>query len=241
MINYPEFNNPRDIRLAVEHKLIDEICQGNTMINYQCFSPVAGKPPDTYLITYNVRSIIGINPDQSPIYQNGGHQVEIKLPANYPDFNGPPSCKTITDIWHPNIRWHNTPKGRICINSNELGAWHSLDMLIIMIGSMLQYKNYHALNIKPYPEDIKVAQWVRNYAEPSIVNYNLGICVDDRPLITKERLELIDWGESEFRKKTTTNTVLTEFNDDMSFTTKSSSNQSILPTEDDMDMEFKIK
>ena len=50
----------------------------------------------------------------------------------------------------------------------------------------MQYKNYHAEHIPPYPEDSKVAEWVMEYAEPNgIVSNVKRIYVDNTPLVKK--------------------------------------------------------
>ena len=49
---------------------------------------------------------------------------------------------------------------------------------------MLQFKQYHAEFTPPFPEDIHVAKWMLEFAEPNkIVNKKEGIAVDDTPLV----------------------------------------------------------
>jgi hypothetical protein len=41
----------------------------------------------------------------------------------------------------------------------------TLDMLVIALGHMIQYKKYHARHESPFPIDHEVAEWVLEYAE----------------------------------------------------------------------------
>ena len=182
--DYSILKDPRDKRLAKEHELIEELCSRSNKISYKIIKQFGGLPPEGYEITYDgVKSIIGINQDNTPVYGEY-HVAEIVFPPEYPSSDGPPKCTMKTDAWHPNIRAKNPRKGRICINSKLLGAWHTLDFLILRIGHMLQYKNYHAIDQDPWPEDPDVAKWVREYAEPkNIVNLLNNISVDNTELL----------------------------------------------------------
>ena len=181
-VNYKEFNNPRDNRLATEHELLDDFCKQSKLISYEAKKRKGGLPPERYLIHFKVKSIIGIDASQKPIYGED-HTAEIKISPEYP-LGGQPGCYMTTPLWHPNIKFDGEFAGKICINKEALGHWHTMDMLAERIGEMLQYKNYHAINTPPYPEDAKVATWVRDFAEPmNIVNKKKGIFVDNRPLL----------------------------------------------------------
>lgn len=166
----------------MEHQLLEDLCKHSDLISYEVVKPRRGVPPDKYLVHFDVKSIIGIEEEGTPIYGQR-HTAKITLPLGYP-MTSSPICYMETDTWHPNIRSAGEYKGHICINAQVLGYWHTLDMLVQQIGEMLQYKNYHALQIQPYPEDAIVAKWVREYAEPeSIVDKEKGIVVDNRSLL----------------------------------------------------------
>ena len=66
------------------------------------------------------------------------HQVEIYLHNQYPQRW--PGMKWLTPIWHPNINHLN---GSVCIDAAWWTASRSLDRLVIMLGEMVQYKNFH--------------------------------------------------------------------------------------------------
>ena len=87
-------------------------------------------------------------------------------------------------IWHPNIKSTEPYKGHVCINAKAIAVHEGLDDLIIRVGELLQWKNYLAEDKPPYPEDLTVATWVREYAEPKqIVDFNKGIVVDETELL----------------------------------------------------------
>lgn len=173
--------DPRHKRLALELQKIEELCQYSDLIDFEIINPRKDTPPDKYLIHYKVKSIIRIDEEGNPIYGEA-HTAKIILPSGYPMASSP-TCHMLTPVWHPNIRSKGELRGRICINEQVLGHWQTLDMLIEQIGEMLQYKNYHAIEVQPYPEDAAVAKWVREYAEPKgIVDKSNHIYIDDRPL-----------------------------------------------------------
>ena len=182
--------DPRIRRLEMERELLEDLCNHSDLISYEAKNRRNGHPPENYTVTFNVRSIVGIDDQKNPIYGDT-HIADIKLPSGYP-MTSSPICYMRSDIWHPNIRSEGKHKGHICINAQVLGHWHTLDMLVEQIGEMLQYKNYHAIDIQPYPEDSKVAEWIREVAEPrGIVNKAKGVVIDDRPLLnpTQEWLD----------------------------------------------------
>ncbi len=142
------------------------------------------KIPSEYLVHYNLKSIIGINEDESPIY-GYRHTIRITFPPRYPMEN--PELYAQSKVWHPNIKWEGKYSGRICGNTKEFGLSYDLYLLIIRIGEILQYKRYHAEHTPPYPEDLNVANWVLKYAEPKgIVDKQKNIFVDGSSLVEKE-------------------------------------------------------
>lgn len=193
MIHYDlkKIKEPRYKRLAAEHMRLHALCQRSPLIDYKVARRSGNNPPEAYLIQYKVKSMVGIEDDQSPIYGEE-HIAEISFPPGYPGADAEPRCYMKTPVWHPNIRSHADIKlqGRICVNAKALGAWHSLDLLVIRIGEMLQFKNYLAENVAPFPEDEIVARWVREYAEPKgIVDSKRGIVVDERALLAPEKVD----------------------------------------------------
>ncbi len=176
------FRNPRDKRLAREHMQLHELCERAERISYQI---VGDKrlPPESYEITYQLKSIVGIQQDSQPIYGDK-HILEISLPAGYPA-KDVAKCYMKSPIWHPNVKWEGRFKGRVCVNAKEFGNLYFIDDLVLRVGMILQYQNYHAKNEQPYPEDEKVAQWVREFAEPQgIVNKDRKIFVDSTSLLS---------------------------------------------------------
>lgn len=144
--------------------------------------------PKDYLIEYRIDSITGINKDRSPIIKNN-HKLEIKIPTDYPKSSI--LCYFLTDVWHPNIKYDGKFKGRIQLLNDENNEYSkitkdflSLVDIIVNIGKMLQYKLYNANQTSPFPEDISVAKWVKEFAEKkNIVNKEKSIFIDESFLL----------------------------------------------------------
>jgi len=128
------------------------------------------KLPEKYEITFNVESIIGIDPPVDPSHPNepekenlilgSKHKLTIELPPNYPD--GYPIFKFITPVWHPQIVFHGKQKGDIDIDIELKNP--SKTPLTDYISTIWQYLDYQIclpLIEYPFPEDIIVAEWIR--------------------------------------------------------------------------------
>jgi hypothetical protein len=142
-----------------------------------------GWPPEKYLIDYFCRSFVGIDANGEPIIGEH-HRMKIYLDRDYPRTE--PHMLFLTPIWHPNIG-SEEPR-RICTDK-ALTWWagKGVDDLIIRVGEMIQYKHYHAKNEPPFPQDLTVAAWVLNHAEPrGLVGPNFPL--DDRPLLESYRI-----------------------------------------------------
>ena len=103
--------------------------------------------------------------------------------------------KWMTPIWHPNINHLN---GSVCIDAAWWTASRSLDRLVIMLGEMLQYKNYHDDPTKPpFPWDPEAARWSREYRKkhPNIFP------VETRELMRPERVKLGAGGKQQDSRK----------------------------------------
>ena len=174
----------RDKRLKKEWSKIQELVRRSSKISVKVLKETRkSRLPEKIEVTYNIKSIVGIDNSKKPIYDYQ-HIAQITLPKKYPSVEFPPIPFMISDTWHPNIKSSNPQKGHICVNSKALAGHLGLDDLILRIGEILQYKNYLAEDIEPYPEDLKVAEWVREYAEPNgIVDFKNGIVVDDSDLM----------------------------------------------------------
>ena len=176
---------PVDVyRFIKEHLALYDLVRANPdMLDIQIKKndPRVPYPPRKYEVSYKVKSIVGINGDQSPVYGDL-HRMEIVIPNDYPLQSA--ACKMITKVWHPNIKYEGIGEGTICSSSPEFGTLFNLDELVVRIGEMLQYRRYHALFVEPWPEDAEVAKWVTNYAEVNgVANKNLDpkIAVDSSP------------------------------------------------------------
>lgn len=173
--------SPRMRRLRADHELIQELAARSDLISIQAKSAFPGMPPERYIVTFKCKSIIGIDSKGNPKISEH-HQVEIYLHAQYPQRW--PGMNWLTPIWHPNINHLN---GSVCIDAAWWAASRSLDRLVIMLGEMLQYKNFHDDPTKPpFPWDAEAAKWCRAYrmVHPGIFP------LDKRELMRPERVKI---------------------------------------------------
>jgi ubiquitin-protein ligase len=169
--------SPRMRRLRADHQRMMELDSRSDLIDAQPF----GSPPERYIVTYHVPSIVGVDRKGNPKMGNE-HKVEIYLHSDYP--HRWPGLKWMTPIWHPNI---NHTNGSVCIDAAWWGAARSLDRLVIMMGEMLQYKNYHDDPTKPpFPWDHEAAAWCRTYRAKNPKVFP----TDQRELMRPERVKL---------------------------------------------------
>ncbi len=174
-------DSPRVRRLRADQERIMELSARSDLIDVKPMGATRGMPPERYIVTYTVNSVIGIDHAGKPIIGNR-HQVEIYLHNDYPQRW--PGLKWLTPIWHPNI---NHVNGSVCIDAAWWGAARSLDRLVIMMGEMLEYKNFHDdPKTPPFPWDKEAAAWCREYRKkhPDFVP------TDQRELLRPERVKL---------------------------------------------------
>jgi ubiquitin-protein ligase len=173
--------SPRMRRLWADHQLMQDLASRSNMIDFTAKAIRPGLPPETYIVTYKCKGIIGVDRQGRPKYGDR-HQVEIYLHTQYPQRW--PGMKWLTPIWHPNINHLN---GTVCIDAAWWTASRSLDRLVIMIGEMVQYKNFHDDPTKPpFPWDPEAARWSRAYRQdhPDVFP------VDQRELLHPEKVKI---------------------------------------------------
>ena len=162
----------KEARLFKEWELIDQRCENDERVKYIIRKRNVEGLPMAYDIIFNIKSIIGVEePDaqglQRPIFGNK-HIMRITLPNNYPEIDGCPKFNFISDVWHPNVRYHGEYKGRISslLGLNMENITNYLVDYIDVIISWLTYEMYLAKNEWPYPLDYEVARWIIEQAEP---------------------------------------------------------------------------
>ena len=174
--------SPRIRRLKNDYELMQELAARSDLIHIKADNSRTGFAPERYIVTYTCKGIIGIDRSGNPKYGER-HQVEIYLHNQYPQRW--PGMKWLTPIWHPNI---NHANGSVCIDAAWWSASRSLDRLVVMLGEMLQYKNYHDDPAKPpFPWDMEAAQWSRQYRKKHLGAFP----VDRRELLRPERIKLV--------------------------------------------------
>ncbi len=173
--------SPRMRRLSGDLKLMQELAARSDLISFTAESARRGLPPERYIVTYTCRGIVGVSKQGKPKFGNK-HQVEIYLHAQYPQRW--PGMKWLTPVWHPNINHLN---GSVCIDAAWWTASRSLDRLVLMIGEMVQYKNFHDdPTSPPFPWDPEAARWCRAYRKEHPGTFP----VDTRELLRPERVRI---------------------------------------------------
>lgn len=173
--------SPRIRRLRSDHQLMHELAARSGLIAFEAKSARPGLPPERYIVTFKCKGIQTVDSQGLPKYGNF-HQVEIYLHNQYPQRW--PGMKWLTPIWHPNINHLN---GTVCIDAAWWTASRSLDRLVIMIGEMVQYKNYHDDPTQPpFPWDPEAARWCRAYR----LKHPEAFPVDRRELLQPEKIKI---------------------------------------------------
>lgn len=174
--------SPRMRRLRADYKLMQEMAARSDLISFEAKRSHANIPPETYIVTFKCRGIVNVDQQGNPKIGTR-HQVEIYLHNQYPQRW--PGMKWLTPIWHPNINHLN---GSVCIDAAWWTASRSLDRLVVMLGEMLQYKNFHDDPTKPpFPWDPEAARWCRDYRK----SHPKAFPLDERELLRPERVRLI--------------------------------------------------
>ncbi len=176
---------PRMRRLRGDYELMVELAARSDLISFTSTSTNPNLPPERYIVTFKCKSIVSVDRQGNPKYGEH-HQVEIYLHNQYPQRW--PGMKWLTPIWHPNINHLN---GSVCIDAAWWAASRSLDRLVVMLGEMLQWKNFHDDPTKPpFPWDAEAARWSREYRKKHPNQFP----VDPRELLRPERVKLDSTG-----------------------------------------------
>ncbi|MCW5878345.1 MAG: hypothetical protein KIS80_05705 [Anaerolineales bacterium] len=175
--------SPRLRRLKADHTRMQELAAQSDFIDFKAHSERPGLPPEKYIVTYTCKGIVGVDRSGTPKFGER-HQVEIYLHNQYPQRW--PGMKWLTPVWHPNINHLN---GTVCVDAAWWTASRSLDRLVLMIGEMVQYKNFHDDPTKPpFPWDPEAARWSREYRRRN----PRAFPVDARELLRPERIRIKD-------------------------------------------------
>jgi len=175
-------DSPRMRRLRGDFERMQELASRSDVISFEAKSVRPGMPPETYIVTFACKSIVGLTKAGEPRYGKK-HQVEVYLHNQYPQRW--PGLKWLTPIWHPNINHLN---GSVCIDAAWWTAARSLDRLVLMLGEMVQYKNFHDDPSKPpFPWDAEAARWCRDYRH----KHPNAFPVDQQELLRPERVKIL--------------------------------------------------
>ena len=106
-----------------------------------------GKAPEKYLIAFRCNGLRKPSETDEP-EEIDEQAMEVVFGYDYPSV--PPRYVWLTHIWHPNI---NPPY--LCTTGRPFAISTSLDQICLMVGQMIQYRNY---NIED-PLNKEAAQW----------------------------------------------------------------------------------
>jgi ubiquitin-protein ligase len=168
--------DPRERRLIADARKVRELAANSDLIEATAIDGAFGRPPEIWEITYRCRGVVGASRDGAPIYGTH-HRVRIELGREYPD--QPPVMRWLTPILHPNIEGREPH--RVCIDQAHWQVGQTLDRIVLMIGEMVQYKNYHAEDTSPWPLDTEAAAWARRAERAG--HFSKSKPVDPRPLL----------------------------------------------------------
>ncbi len=132
MENNKKWQRIRERRLHSDFRRLQDLARQSQFIK---ILKTEGNPPELYMIGFSCKGVAHLDFSDKPVY-NEEHHVELFLPADYP--TKMPQMRWLTPIFHPNINAEGT---FVCID-----VWYPtkfLDDLCIMLGRMIQYKNYN--------------------------------------------------------------------------------------------------
>ena len=177
----PLDQSPRVRRLRADLERMKELVARSALISFETVGTASGLPPERYIVTFRCKGIASVDRRGRPRYSSL-HEVEIYLHNQYPQRW--PGMRWLTPIWHPNIHHLN---GSVCIDAAWWTASRSLDRLVMMLGEMVQYKNFHDDPTQPpFPWDVEAARWCRTYR----AHHPRAFPVDTRSLLRPERVKL---------------------------------------------------
>ena len=172
----------RNRRLLLEWQKIEQMCLQHDEIEVKAIALNSDNLPLEYEVSYHIKSICGIENESNlnipgikntPLFGNF-FKMRIELPHKFPAIDGAPKFRFIDKDhqgnqmptpWHPNIRFFGPMKGYVCLNRTD--TYTDIADSILRISEYLHYNLYHAVLTPPFPEDLKVAEWIRKQAEPN--------------------------------------------------------------------------
>ncbi|MBK9781257.1 MAG: hypothetical protein IPP55_14580 [Anaerolineales bacterium] len=161
-------------------------------------------PPDKYEFTYNLKSIIGFDPNKNPMFHQG-FKVIIEFPSTYPRTKPEVFMATERKPWpfHPNI-WKD---GRICLEGDDETRWipgigRSLDSICQMVGEIIAFQEVNTDS--PANNDPTLEEWIKKNIKFEEGAANRAKNPVDKSIIRLPDIEdTLVWGKDE--KSTSSN------------------------------------
>jgi|SRR5579864_69360 hypothetical protein len=121
----------RDRRLRSDRRRLEALAAGSDFIR---ILQVLGEPPEDYVIGFSCKGLVAPGLVLPEVGEE--HRVQVVLPAGYPTRR--PQLRWLTPSFHPNINAEGT---LVCIDTWFPSQF--LDDLCILLGRMIQYRNYN--------------------------------------------------------------------------------------------------
>jgi hypothetical protein len=144
-----------------------------------------GRAPEKYLVAYRCTGLK--KSDSGQIVETNHHLMQVVLGQDFPN-RGAPRLVWLTAIWHPNIR-----PPYVCTSGRPFAVSTTLDMICLMVGQMVQYRNYNVHSFM----DKEAAEWATANRD--------RLPVDDRglldgrahapPLVVFAGDDLVEWAD----------------------------------------------
>lgn len=202
-LNYnPNNFKGRNRRLFLEWQKIAKLCSNRKDIQVEIKGRNTDGLPVKYEVIYHIKSICSVekiedleNPAilNRPVFHDS-FVMSINLPNKFPAIDAPPEFRfkdknekgeILPTPWHPNIRFFGSFKGMVCLNRTD--TFTDLAYGILRVADYLCYQRYHAEVQPPFPEDLSVAKWIREQAEPNRWLEVFEKCHDPRKELKIER------------------------------------------------------
>ena len=148
-------------------------------------------PPDDYLLTYNLRSLIDFNDSGLPIF-HVGFSVTVHFPPDYP--RSKPEVRLYNKPWpkHPNIYPRD---GRFCLEGNQNwipGIGVPLDSLCLMVGEVIAFQHVNLRS--PANGHSTLSKWITENLRFE-GNTRVTNPVDSSPVRLPDVEDAIRWGD----------------------------------------------
>jgi len=147
------------------------------------------RSPEKYLVAFHCTGLM--KTPEGEIVKTDRHVLDVVFGLDYPA--RPPRFVWLTPIWHPNI-----VAPYLCTQGRPFAIGTTLNQLCLMVGQMIQYRNYNLDNPLGV-EGKEVAVWAANNSQlfPVDTRGLLDGKEHSRPLVVFAGGNLVEWTDEE--------------------------------------------